>query len=312
MKSVRMAACLSVMAVLVAPAASFARTDSPTARSLALGDAVRAIGMGTDGLYFNPGTIAQLTQYSVNFGYGYANWSQWHQAQVSFVDSQTNPWVMGGFGYSFGYANEAGDTMTHDIRSNIGFRYASDKLVFGLGLTMRTMNVSSDAYTAKSDWYWDMDIGAVLGIMKVFYIGIVGQNLVQNAAQGSNAAQVEIRNTTGYGRRTWYLAPRKLGVGIGISYSIFNMGIDCDVDFTSLGEATPSLMGGMEFVVANAVALRAGANWDRVGHEGNQEMRVSAGIGYVSKAVAVDVSYAHDVWDASGFYLQSTIRVFLP
>jgi hypothetical protein len=299
--------------LLILPAAAAARTDSPSARSLALGDAVRAIGMGADSLYFNPGTLAQINQYSVNFGYGYAHWSQWHQASASFVDSQTNKWISGGIGYNFGYATNADKAQTHDIRIALGSKYANDKIFFGFGLTMRAMNVSADS--EDSHWYLDMDFGAALGIMKVFYIGVVGQNLIQNAAKSGNVATV----SPGTGRTTWNLSPRKLGVGIGVSYSIFNIGLDCDVDFSSIeGKATPSLMAGFEVIAKQVVAIRAGVNWDRVGHfdvdsrDMVPEMRLSLGVGYVSKAVGVDVSYAHDVWDKSGFYLQTTIRVFLP
>lgn len=315
MKPVFSFSALLVAVFLLAPGAVMARTDGSTARALGMGDAVRAVGMGADGLFFNPASIPQINQYSVNMGYAYSHWTQWHQASASFVDSTTNKWVSGGLSYTFGYADEADDTMTHDIRSALATKFSNDKIFFGAGLTMRVVNLRSDV--TDSTWYVDMDVGLVLGIMNVFYVGVTGQNLIQNLAQEKNLAEVEIKNTTGFGRRTWNLAPRKLGVGIGFSYSIVNFGLDCDVDFTTLGVATPSLMGGIEVIAGNVVAIRAGFNWDRVGHFGtdgkaNEEMRVSIGLGYVSKMVAVDVGYAHDVWDAGGFYLQTTVRVFLP
>ncbi len=311
---ISVSACL-LAAFMLLPGPASARTDGSTARALAMGDAVRAVGMGADGLFFNPASIPQINQYSVNMGYAYSHWTQWHQASASFVDSTTNKWVSGGLSYTFGYADLGDDTMTHDIRSALATKYANDKIFFGAGLTMRVMNLRSDV--TDSTWYTDMDIGLVLGIMNVFYIGVTGQNLIQNLAQDKNLAEVEIKNTTGFGRRTWTLAPRKLGVGIGFSYSIVNFGLDCDIDFSTFGTATPSLMGGLEVIAGNVVAIRAGFNWDRVGHFGTdgkavEEMRVSLGIGYVSKIVAVDVGYAHDVWDAGGFYLQTTVRVFLP
>lgn len=315
MKRLCVIMALFMAGLSVVPFTAVARTDGSTARSLSMGDAVRAVGMGADGLFFNPATIPQINQYSVNMGYAYSHWTQWHQASASFVDSTTNKWVSGGLSYVFGYADEGDDTMTHDIRSALSTKWANEIIFIGAGLTMRVMNVRSDV--TDSSWYADMDLGLLLGIMNIFYVGVTGQNLIQNAAQSGNLANVEIKNSTGFGRRTWALAPRKLGVGIGISHSIVNFGLDCDVDFSTFGVATPSLMGGLEVMVQNVVALRAGFNWDRVGHTGNDgvqvdEMRVSLGIGYVSKIVAVDVGYAHDVWDADGFYLQTTIRVFLP
>ena len=71
-------------------------------------------------------------------------------------------------------------------------------------------------------------------------------------------------------------------------------------------------------MIKNVVSLRGGVAWDRVGHfvpdddKFKDEVRLSLGVGYVSKAVAVDVGYAHDVLDKHGFYLQTTVRVFLP
>ena len=67
-----------------------------------------------------------------------------------------------------------------------------------------------------------------------------------------------------------------------------------------------------ELTLAQAIAVRAGFAWDRVGTIVRDQKRISAGLGYVSKWVGVDVGYAHDVTRAENWVIESSIRVFLP
>ena len=57
------------IATLALPAT--AREDGAPARALGMGDAVRALGFGTSGLYYNPATMSQGVQYAIDAGYGY-------------------------------------------------------------------------------------------------------------------------------------------------------------------------------------------------------------------------------------------------
>ena len=93
---------------------AFARQDGAPARALGMSDAVRALGFGTAGLYFNPAAMSQAVQYAIDTGYGYRKLR--HNFHLSLVDSQTNP-KLAAMAYSYSRGRQDDSlTQTHDIR----------------------------------------------------------------------------------------------------------------------------------------------------------------------------------------------------
>lgn len=279
------AAMLTVLGGGWAPAA--AREPGAPARALGLGDGVQAIGLGTAGLYFNPAGMSQIQQYAIDAGYGFDGTRGVHDAHVSVVDSQTNPDFAGGVGYTYFRSDRAaGPFQGHDVRGALSAKFGSDLVTFAFGAGFRYLKVSGDL-PADDVSAPTLDLGVLLGIQGRFWIGVAGQNLISF--------------DSGH-------APRVLGAGVGLTLSPVNVGASALIDFESLGHTVVSPGGGVEVVVANAVAIRAGFNWDRA----LDQKRATGGLGYISQYVGVDVGYGHDVTNRDNWMIQSSIRVFLP
>ncbi len=294
-----------VMAAFAPPAA--AREDGAPARALGMGDAVRALGFGTAGLYFNPAAMSQGMQYAIDVGYGYRSWASRHNGHVSLVDSKTNPNVAGGVAYAYSRGTKGSVlTQTHDIRSGVSSAFRSKGIFFGYGGGFRYMKISAkDSKNSRnnlSKWAPTLDVGVLLGINNLFFIGVTGTNLIK----------MPVSKTTRSTDRGIPYAPRAVGIGVGVVYSILHFGVDVDIDLQSKEKATVSPMLGLELTLAQAIAVRAGFIWDRVGTIVEDQKRITAGLGYVSQYVGVDVGYAHDVAHGKNWVIESSIRVFLP
>ncbi|MBP7160953.1 hypothetical protein KBB45_06785 [Myxococcota bacterium] len=286
---------------------AFARQDGAPARALGMSDAVRALGFGTAGLYFNPAAMSQAVQYAIDTGYGYRNWASRHNFHLSLVDSQTNPKLAGAMAYSYSRGKQDDSlTQTHDIRLALSSFVKGKNVFFAYGAGFRYMNVrvdnSKNSRLSLNKWAPTLDVGLLLGINDIFYLGATGTNLIA----------MPVAKTRVSTERGQAYAPRAVGFGAGLVYSIVHFGVDIDLDLQSKEKPTVSPMVGLELTLARAIALRAGFVWDRVGDLKTDQKRVSAGLGYVSKWVGVDVGYAHDVTHAKNWVIESSIRVFLP
>ena len=284
---VTLALLAATVLILVPGRSALGREAGASARALGLADAVQGLGFGTAGLYFNPAAMSQIRQYAIDAGYGYDATRGTHNAHVSVVDSQTNPDVGGGLGYTYFRSNREGHSFQgHDVRASLSARFGLESVSLAFGAGFRYLKVSGDLTQDKVSAP-TLDLGALLGISDHFYLGVAGQNLITFSATH---------------------APRLLGVGIGVSVSVVNIGGSAVVDFESKDHTIVSPSGGLEVVLANALALRSGFMWDRA----MDQKRVTGGLGYISQYVGVDVGYGHDVSDRTRWVIQSSLRVFLP
>jgi len=252
-------------------------------------------------------------------------WSIWAtglsgEPLVRFLRDEVFPFftdVAGGSGYTYTYAKKNDiKTQIHDIRFAASSQYRTGSFLLCYGAGLRTFQLKQDGPTgipSLGDWMWDMDIGVLLGVSDLFYIGVSAMNVI-GKSRTDRSLRISKQSTA-----TNLFAPRTFATSIGFSYSILNVGLGMDIDLQSKGENKATINGplvGVELTLAQMIALRAGFAWDRVGtgvlRDGHEQMRVSAGLGYVSKYVGVDVGYAHDVTHSSDWLIESSIRVFLP
>lgn len=282
----RRTAGIVLAAVVAIPATLPARTPGASSRALGMGDAVRAVGLGTSGLYFNPACLSQIRQYAIDAGYGYQGGDKVHNLHVSVSDSQTNPEIAAGFAYTYSQSNLAGARFKgHDIRAAASTAFGDEGLRFGFGAGFRYLKVSGkDPVTMGS-----FDVGAVLSVRGLFHVGVSGQNLVTRSKE-------------------W--APRLLGAGTAVTVSNLTISGEVTLDFDSRPSTKASPGFGAEYIAFEALAVRAGFYWDRVFQP--DQKRVSGGLGYISQYVGVDVGYAHDVQAPENWLIESSVRVFLP
>ena len=274
------------VALVLATATASARDFGASARSLGVGDATQALGMGTAGLYFNPAAICQITQYAIDAGYGFDDSSATHNLHTAVSDSQTNSDFAGGAAYTFFKSNRDGDSYTgHDIRTSLAGKYSTGDFSIGFGATFRYLHVTGDNVSIN---YPTLDAGILVGIKDTFFVGVAGQNLIKIAR----------------------FAPRQMGIGAGFVWNPVNIGASVVIDFESKDKVMVSPAGGVEFIAGGVVAIRAGFIWDRALVE--DQKRVTAGLGYISQYVGVDVGYGHDVTNKDNWLLEASIRAFLP
>ena len=295
-----------LVAVLAASPA-LSREDGAPARALGMSDAVRSLGFGTSGLYFNPAAMSQSQSYAIDLGYGWRSWGKAHNGHISFVDSKTNPDVGGGAGYTYAY-RKMGDvtTQTHDLRFAVSSQVRGKSVQFCYGGGFRYLKIERSGPGTAYDmdkWAPTLDLGVLLGVNDFFFIGVAAQNMLKMPVAKSPRAQDRLP-----------FGARSVGIGMGIQYSILHFGVDVDLDLQTRGEnkVTASPMVGLELTLAQSIALRAGFHWDRVSNLAHDQYRISAGLGYVSQYVGVDVGYAHDVMHSADYVIESSIRIFLP
>jgi hypothetical protein len=273
------------LAIAGAATPATARDYGAPARSMALGDAVWALGMGTAGLYVNPATMGQLTQYAIDAGYGFANWSGTHDFHSAFVDSQTNDMFPGGAGYTYFRSDRDGDSYEgHDVRAALAGRFSFTDVTLAIGVTVRYLNVSGDLVDVNAATF---DAGLLLGIVDHVYIGVTGNNLVSLAS----------RFTT-----------RAMGLGLGLVWAPVSITGGVSLDFESRDSVLASPAGGIEIMAGNMFAIRAGFTWERL----PDQKRVCGGLGFVSQYVGVDLGYTHDVTSKDNWGISASIRAFLP
>lgn len=307
----RSATLLPILATLVLSSPALARDDGAPARALGMGEAVRALGYGTAGLYYNPACMSQGMQYSIDLGYGYRSWANGHNAHISLVDSKTNPDLAGGVSYTYFYGTKGGwNVQKHDIRIATSSAYVGKGFNIAYGGGFRYLKLSGD----EDDKFLGFDLGLLFGISDIVYIGVSGQNLYWNKSPKEKSDGDDIVTPGGgvTGSAGLPFAPRTVGFGLGIVYSILHLGVDVILDLESKGPVTAMPAVGLELTLGQAFALRAGFMWDRVGDGRQDQKRITAGLGYVSEYVGVDVGYGHDVSHAENWLVETNIRVFLP
>lgn len=298
---------LSVLAVLVLSAPALARDDGASVRAAGMGEAVSSLGMGTAGLYYNPASMSQGMQYAIDVGYGYRSWANGHNAHVALVDSKTNPDLAGGSSYTYFYGTRNGhNVQKHDIRLAVSSFYKGSSFQIAYGGGFRYLKISGD----EDDKFTGFDLGLLFGISDLVWIGVSGNNLywAKSPREQKKGGTILL----GGDSQGIPYAPRSVTVGLGVVYSIMHLGVDVLMDLESKGPVTVMPKAGLELTLGQSFALRAGFFWDRVGDGTSDQKRITAGLGYVSEYVGVDVGYQHDVSHSSNWLIETSIRVFLP
>ncbi len=150
-----------------------------------------------------------------------------------------------------------------------------------------------------------MDVGANVRLGQSLSLGVVGYNLIPLRSRE---------------------APMALGTGLAYHYgTALTLALDYVVNFNQYKECaatmpgglcdptvdknlvTHKLGGGLEWLIRNVFALRAGAVWD----SGRPSTSLTFGLAYVGQSFAVDVSYKQQVEHGVESLIVGGIRVFL-
>ncbi len=260
--------------------------DIETARSLAVGGAVRALGGGTTSLYANPANLALQRVYHLEALASIGADARRQTYGAGAVDSVSGR-LAGGIGGHYGFMDPDGiDRKWTDLRLGLAFPF-SEKLY--AGLSGRYLKLKQNGTGPLGSSYasgglagetmlesFSFDAGITLKPNEQFAIGVLGQNLTNPG--------------TGF-------QPTMLGGGIGWGGSDLVLEADVLADFTTYADANGKsqakmrAMGGLDYLAGDHYPVRLGYRWD----QGLRTHAVSGGLGYVDPQFSLEVSMRRTV-----------------
>jgi hypothetical protein len=269
----------------LSPAVGYDYGEIATARSMAMGGAMRALGNGATGLYANPANLALTRVYHIQ-----ALGAIWPEARrqsygATAVDSVTSR-LAGAVGAHYSWMDPDGvNRRWTDARLGLAFPF-SDK--FYAGVTGRYLKLSQEggfrlnsAIGGPTDLAagglrdqsivsnFTFDAGLTVRPTPSFAIGLVGSNLT-NPGNG--------------------LLPTSFGGGVGFGTRDFTFEADVLGDFSTYArtdgstKTTMRTMLGGEYLAADHYPLRLGYRYD----QGARSHALSGGVGYVDPQFAVE------------------------
>lgn len=310
---------LALMCVCALPAQA---QDFVGARALALSEAYRAIATGNDAIYFNPAGLSVLKRYAVEGHYVLSMDDDGHQGDVSLVDSQTNPLAVG-LAYTF-QGSDLTRRTTLGHTATVGMAYPLFDQLFSIGVGLKYKNVT-DAIVGNYLNAVTADLGILSHIPGGISVGAVGYNLIPirtvESAHVPISAGFALALDLGplssliFGGAPTF-GPVQTAAGIPSAGSFgglrgpldgLTLSFDWLLDFETLQGTQSRLSGGLEWLVADLVPVRAGYVWDQQ----TDDHRVSVGIGVIVPNFGFDVGYQQSVVDFDDRVLALSVKGFL-
>lgn len=301
---------LAALALLGLARAATAAEDLVTPRAMAMGQSLRADATANLGPLLNPAGMTNDRAYAIEAMYGFDVRTLGSNVHLSIVDSLTSR-VAAGVYYT--YINTTpritllpgGPVKAKRVGSETGLSLAmpfGDH--FALGVTTKYARFTTDApnpaydasvanTTVPKRIVLDSSTGSAVADGFTFDVGLeVNVGRFSLAAIGYNLIPLHSIE-----------APMSLGMGIAFRpIPSLTLALDGTVDFdkykslatdTSLAKrkTTGTLGGGLEWLAAGKVAIRAGGRWD----SGRPGAWLSMGLGYVGQSFGIDVAYQQQV-----------------
>lgn len=249
-------------------------------RSMAMGDAFRAVGTSNDAIVEDPAALAMTQRYEVDGFFGYSFGAPATYWNGSIVDASSTP-VATGISYTHLASGSSSDRF-----SGASLRLAlavplSDQIFIGVSGEWLNYGLSETVHAITGD------ASLVIKPIDMLTLAAIGYNLIGIES---------------------LLAPRE--VAVAAAYG-------SDETFHVAGDAvgnlsTPSLvldyhLGG-EYLLANLVAFRAGWMFDGL----LDSHFLSGGVGLVTPGVGLDVAYRQQLGGLDDKLLIVDIKFFLP
>ena len=291
--------------------------ESETARSAAMGGALRALGSGTPSIFLNPAAMAETPAYHLEGLTDYTFETRRWMLGAAVVDSVTSR-LAGSFsiqGTPIAMDPDGINRSQLDLRLGIAYPI-TDKFI--LGVSGRYFKVTQSGLAGPSYGFgpsvasgglydptsgtpptsreplvntFTFDVGLVAKPSDALYIGLVGQNLTY-ANNG--------------------FLPLLVGGGFGYGAEGFSIEADGLADLSSWSlpgalKPTARVMGGAEYLISGVVPVRAGYRYD----QGAKLSTVSVGSGYVGTSFAVEAAVKRSVSSPGETTLFLTVAYYL-
>lgn len=280
-------ACLhriGLAAILLGLSAPAQAQQWASPRVVATAHSQRALGVGTDGLFMNPGGLAFPGAYFGEVGYADDLREDDRRINLSLTDSAINSLVAGGVALSYGRSRPQGppdgDVLFEGYRIDGGLALrGGDQFGLGVVVTGYDFNRLEDGFLAD-DQSRDLvevtvDVGFQWLITPQFKIGVVGQNL-------TNPQRNEV--------------PLTVAAGIGLILGAFSVeGSGMWENREASDRWTASL--GASYIIQELVPLRAGVLYDFE----QEEVGLSGGLGIQAGRISFEAAYQSRVSNASDY-----------
>jgi opacity protein-like surface antigen len=284
------AGVLTLAAVLTLPQRATAQSALPaplrtnegeneTARSAAMGGALRAWGAGTTAMFLNPANLAETQAYHIEGVVQLLPEAARQAYGAVIMDSITNK-LAGGVSVVGSFADPDGlDRTTLDVRVGLAYPLTDRFLV---GITGRYVRATQ--------------LGAgPLGASKISGGLVNGEGRDPFVSVPTFDAGITVKVTEGLaisalGQNLTYpnngVLPTTIGGGLAYSGSGFTIEADGIADLNSWGKPTARAMAGAEYVIAERFPIRAGYRYD----QGADQHAISLGLGYITREFSVEAS----------------------
>lgn len=286
------AALLLALAMLASarPALAQGAAESlETARGVAMGTGARASAVSTSALAYNPANMPLGSMYHIDGFASYEpSWGRW-VAGASVVDSMTSQLAMGA---SFRGLISNGEEGYSGFDARLGAAYPISD-AFAIGLAGRFMSIVQEgaglgggkdgAVLAR---HFTMDASVRVTLTEGLNLAALAYNFIDSKS---------------------VLVPILLGGAASYTANGFSIGADVLADVTTYAKAKPIIGGGAEYLAGDAVPIRAGYRYDA----GLEAHSVTAGIGYVSAVMGIDLGVAQQVKNGDATEVMVSLRYFV-
>ncbi|MFB1482785.1 hypothetical protein [Corallococcus sp. RDP092CA] len=255
--------------------------DVANARSLGMGNAYRATGLGADALLGNPAAMALFPAYRIEGTGAYDPRNKEGYLGISLADSSSGRLALG-VDYHWLSLGRGG------ARTKSSFSTLAAALPLGqsllIGLSGHYLRLNGQSRFANSI---TMDAGLLLRLSEQLTLGVSGHNLI-------DTDNVEL---------TRYFSGHAAYVGPAVVVAF-----DVRGDFETRDSAVFTYNTGAEYILDQTIPLRAGYTYD-----GFQKVsRLTVGAGFMSPGGGgVDLAYQHDLGGLNGRMLALTLRLLV-
>ena len=252
--------------------------DLQSSRNMAMGGAYEALGYGAETIGGNPAGLSLYKRYQIEAtgswdvpqGYGFAS--------VAIADS-TNPLTMG---LSYHFATYGGEQRRFAHLTTVAASYAFGDVIH-IGLATRHHAIvgppNANSITING--------GIIVRPVQWLTFGFSGHNLI-------SVRNVDITR--------YFVA----SIGVQI-FGQLTPAFDLRMDFNDPNGARLAYHAGLEWLIAEAVPLRIGYQYDDIAHH----QYISAGVGWFNQGSGIDFAYRHEIGGTEGRLISLTLKLQL-
>ena len=306
--------CPLLVALLLLPSVSQARSDGAPTTSLGMADAVSASAVGVNALYFNPAGMTLARQYVVEGNYVYNDHTGGHGMTAAAVDSKTNPVIGMGVAYTRIDSN-LGDLKRkgNGIRGALSGGQSTDGFGFhlGVGVNYGNLTIGQADLNATQEQELIDDGQPVPSVDDVEFTTVDAGLIIQIVPSIRLAAVVRniLDTVDGVRPRQPDELPMEVSAGCALGFQHFELTFDADMDMeTDPTQTLTHYKVGTQFLLGGSVVVRGGFSSDE--HDGHE--RLAFGLGYVDRVVAVDLGVRATVDVEDEFDAGISFRYFMP